>query len=64
MQKKVMITQPIHPDAIERLEEEVEVVLPDSTEERTVKETIKDVDGAIPKTFSANSLAFKVKRHW
>lgn len=47
MGKKVLLTQPIHPDAIARLREEAEVVIAESTEESVVKKAIKDADGAI-----------------
>ena len=43
--KKVLLIQPIHLDAIKRLQEEVQVVIAEKTDEDYVKAAIVDADG-------------------
>lgn len=47
MQRKILLTQLIHNDAIDFLKKEAEVIIADNTDEETVIKLIHDVDGAI-----------------
>lgn len=47
MKKKVLLFQLIHPDAINRLQEEAEVIIAENTQESVLIDAIRDADGAI-----------------